>query len=226
MSVLIDWRSCLIPVVTFSIRPTWFPFFPFFSSSAIMSSLQPNVSAVVVELCGLSLGLLIQLSYVHRNLSVRSKLDVCAVHRTGRGAFEVHALAVVSAAVARALEFILRRLPVGSATQMRAARIDYEQAIRSFIHPDAILLLPLCVHAKPVILWIADFERCRGLKQSARQEEAEESQEPRGEKRRNHRPGKAPTLLIDFVVLGPDSGDTASLRSFGSSHCRSADIAN
>src|SRR5580765_4827615 len=126
MSVLIDWRSCLIPVVTFSIRPTWFPFFPFFSSSTIMSSLQPNVRAVVVELCGLSLELLIQLSYVQQNLSVRSMFDLSADQPPARPALDVHALPVASAPPARALEFILRRLPLGSATQMRAARIDYE----------------------------------------------------------------------------------------------------
>ena len=65
---------------------------------------------------------------------------------------------------------------------MGATSIDHEKAIRSSVHPDAILLLPLSVDAKPVILWIADLKDGRGLKQSARQEEAEESQEPRRQK--------------------------------------------
>lgn len=54
---------------------------------------------------------------VHDDLAIWSYLDVGTVHRSRSRTFEVNSLAVVAAAVARALEFVLRWLPIGSATK-------------------------------------------------------------------------------------------------------------
>src|ERR1041385_9005771 len=191
-----------------------------------MSSLQPDECAVVVELRRLPLGLLIKLRYVHQNLSVRGQLDVCTIHRPRRWSFEVHTFVVITAAVTWALEFVFRRLPIGSASQMRTPRVDHEQAIRATVHPDAIFLLPLRINTKSVILRIANFERSRGLKQSAWQEKSEECQEPRGEKCRNHRPCEAPPLLIDFIVFRTNCGHAARFSSFRRADRRSSNVAN
>src|SRR5882724_6923092 len=102
-----------------------------------------------------------------------------AVHRTRCRPLEVHAFAVISAAMAGALELVLARLPVGRATQVRAAGVNHKNAIRGLVHPDAKTLLPLGIHAKPIIFGIADLEAGSRLKQCTRQKETEKRQEPR-----------------------------------------------
>src|SRR6185312_15346977 len=151
---------------------------------------------------------------------------MCTIHGPRCWSFEVDAFVVVTTAVARALEFVFRGLPVGSATKMRAARIDHKQPIRATIHPDAIFLLPLGIDAESVVLRVADLERSRRFKQRARQEKSEECQEPCSEKRSNHGPSKTPSLLIDFVVLGANCSHPTRFRSFGSSDRRSSYVAN
>src|ERR1041385_960202 len=109
-------------------------------------------------MAGLSLGPLIEARSIHDNLAIWSQLHICSVHGTRGGAFEVHAFAVIAAAVAGALEFVLAGFPVRCAAEVRATRVNNKDAIRRAVYPDAVLLLPLGIHSKRVIGGIADFE--------------------------------------------------------------------
>src|SRR5215208_2323140 len=143
------------------------------SSSVVRrQSSNTDVGAIFVEVVGAALLPVVELAGVDDELPFGVELDLGAIHRARRGAFEVDALAVVTAAVARALELILARLPVGRAAQVRAARVDDEEALAVTHHPDAVLLLPLRVHPERVVAGEADAEDARRLEDGARQEEA------------------------------------------------------
>src|SRR5579862_4502120 len=66
----------------------------------------------------------VQAAGVYDDLPCSVFLDVRAVHRPGRGPLEVHALAVITAAVARAFELVLARFPFRGAAQVGAAGKD------------------------------------------------------------------------------------------------------
>ena len=114
---------------------------------------------------------------IHLDLACRQQLDVRAVHRPRRGTFEVHAFAVISAAVARALEFILARLPVGRAPQVSTAREDREDAFRVAHDPNTVRLLKPRIYAETKIGRITDNEYGFGFKKCAGKKEAEEHEE-------------------------------------------------
>ena len=175
-------------------------------------------------MAGLSLGPLIKLRNIHQNLTVGRNLNLGPVHGTRRRPFKVDAFAVVSAAVARTFELVLRRLPVGRAAQVSAARVDHENAVGRAVHPDAIFLLKLCVDSQAEVRGIADLERSSRLEQCARQEEAEEGDEPRRHEGRECGPGKAPARLIDLVVVGADRGHARGRCRSRSSDRRRADV--
>src|SRR5215204_4907652 len=122
-----------------------------------------DVGAVVVEMVRAALLPVVELAGVDDDLPLGVHRHLGAIHRARRGAFEVDALTVVAAAVARALELVLARLPVGRASQVRAARVDDEQALGVSDDPDAVLLLPLGVHAERVVARKADAEDARRL---------------------------------------------------------------
>ena len=67
-------------------------------------------------------------------------------------------------AMAWTFEFVLRRLPVGGASQVRAARVDNEEPVGRAVNPDAVLLLKFRVYADAVIGRIADLEYGARLK--------------------------------------------------------------
>src|SRR5437879_1471045 len=122
----------------------------------------------------LSLGPLIEPRSVYDDLAVGRQLDVRAVHRARRGTLKIDAFAVIPAAVTWALEFVFAGFPVRRAPEMRAARVDDENAIGSAVDPDAIFLLPLGVHAERIIGWITDLESSGRLKERSRQEKTDE----------------------------------------------------
>src|SRR5437763_214019 len=157
-------------------------------------------SPLVVEVARLALRLLEQSARVNDDLSFGVEADVGAIHRAGRGALEVYALAVVAAAVTRALKFVLACLPIGRAPQMCAAREDDEQALGVLHNPDAPLLLPLRIHADGVVAGEADAEDARRLEEGARQEEAQKHQEVYGEEREDAAPDYASSELVDGRV--------------------------
>src|SRR5690348_3445967 len=172
----------------------------------------------------LSLGPLIEPGSVHDNLAIRSNLYVRAVHRARRRAFEVHSFAVIAAAVAGALEFILACLPVGSAAQMRAARVDNKNAVRSAVHPDAVFLLELGVYAKRVVGGIADFKNRGRLEKRAREEKAEKGNEPCAEKGRDRAPDQTAASFVGGAGLGPNGGKAACRCGFRRADSRSANV--
>ena len=106
----------------------------------------------------------VELAYIDDDLPFGIELDLGAIHWARRGAFKVDALAVVTAAVARTLEFILARLPIGRAAEVRAARVDDEKPLGVLYDPDAILLLPLGINAERVVAGKADSKVLDGSK--------------------------------------------------------------
>ena len=66
---------------------------------------------------GLSLGPLIKPRNIHDDLAVRRQFHMRAIHGPRCGPFEIHAFAVVTAAVAGTLEFVFAGFPIGRATR-------------------------------------------------------------------------------------------------------------
>jgi len=97
-----------------------------------------------------------------------------AIHRARRGTFEVNALAVVAAAMARTFELVLASFPVRCAAEMRATSVNDKQAIRSLGYPDAILLLPFSIHPERVIAGRSDSECAGRFEDRSRQEKPQE----------------------------------------------------
>src|SRR5712692_5662217 len=126
----------------------------------------------------LSLGPLKEPRSVYDDLAVGRQFDVRAIHRPRRRAFKIHAFTVVAAAVARALEFVFAGFPVGRAAEMRAARVDDENAVGSTVDPDAIFLLPLGVDAERIVGGIADLKDGGRFEERAREEKTQEGDEP------------------------------------------------
>jgi hypothetical protein len=60
--------------------------------------------------------------------------------------------------MARTLEFVLAGLPVWSAAQMSAARVNHKNTIGSAIDPYAVLLLELGIDTKPEFGWVTDLK--------------------------------------------------------------------
>src|SRR5262249_39109177 len=85
--------------------------------------------AWVIEVARLSLGALIEARSVHDDLPVGSQGYVGAVHGSWCGTFEVHAFAIIAAAVAGTLEFVFASFPVRSAAEVRAARVDNKDPV-------------------------------------------------------------------------------------------------
>src|ERR1044071_5620750 len=147
--------------------------------------LERNIRPIVIKFVLLALWPSVELSGVHDDLPFGILLDVGAIHRARGRPFEIDSLAIVAAAVTRAFEFVFRGFPIGRAAEMRAARKDDKQAVGSFVHPDAILLLPFIADADVVIVWKADAELGGRFKDAARQKEAHEHQKDRKSTRLN-----------------------------------------
>src|SRR5216684_336048 len=252
-SVLRDSRSSLTPALRRSTRPTDLPFFPFplfssgiavlpfvggltvpcFTSLSGWGKPRPYNSCAwlhrqkrsrIAEVARLPLRPLIEPGSIHNDLAVGSQFHVRAIHGPRRGTFEVHTLAVVAAAVARALELVLAGFPIGCAAQMRAASVNDEHTARRAVHPDAVLLLPLGIDAQSVVRSVANLENRRRFKERAGKEKFKEGDEPRAEKSCDGDPYQPPPLLIDFAGLGTDSRQTASRRCFGRTDGRRTDV--
>ena len=148
---------------------------------------------------------------------------VGTVHRARRGAFEVHAFAVIAAAVARTLELVFAGFPVRRAAKMRAAGINHKEPVGSAVHPDAVFLLKLGVHAESVVRGIADFENRGRFEERSWEEEAEEGDEPCTKKGRNSAPDQAAASFIGFRRLRADCRNAARCRGLGRADRRSAD---
>src|SRR5260370_28368248 len=153
---------------------------------------------------GLPLGTLIEPGSVDDDLVVRRQFQVRSVNGTRRGPFEVDTFAVVSAPVAGTLEFVLAGFPVGRAAEMRAAGVDDENAVRCTADPDAVLLLPLRIHAQGVIRGITDFENRGRLEERTGEKETKEGNEPCTKETSDCTPHQAASALIDLTVIRSD----------------------
>src|SRR5690242_1724218 len=126
----------------------------------------------------LALGPFEKLGDIHDNLPVGRKLQSRAVHRARRRTFEVDSLAVVATAMARTLEFVFAGFPIGSTAEVRATGVNHKQAVRSAVHPDAVLLLPLGIHTECVIRREADLKHSGRFEKCARKKETQKRDEP------------------------------------------------
>src|SRR5579859_595970 len=164
-----------------------------------------------------------KLGNIHNNLSVGRQLQSCAVHRTRRRPFEVDSLAVVTAAMAGTLEFVLAGFPIGSAAEVRATGVNHKQAVRSAVHPDAVFLLTLGIHTESVIRREADlkysgrFEKCAGKKKTQKRDE------PSPEKAGDRTPNQAAASFVNSAVDRPNGRDSGGGGSFGGSDGRRTD---
>ena len=129
---------------------------------------------------------------VGNDLALRVQFHVGTVHGPRRRPFKIDSFRRVAAAVAGALEFVFRRLPIRSAAQVRALGKDRENLGGLPHHVDSILLLEPVTDTQHVIRRVAQIADCAGLKEGARKKEAQEHQEIRGQKCPNTSPGKAP----------------------------------
>ena len=102
--------------------------------------------------------------------------------RPRRRAFEIDPLGRIAAAVAGALEFVFRGLPVRRATQVGALGKNRENASRLADHIYPAPLLVTVTHAEQVVRRRAEIADSAGLKERAREKEAHEHQEVGGEK--------------------------------------------
>src|SRR5260370_8027175 len=100
-----------------------------------------------------------------------------AVHGTRRRSFEVDSFAVVSTAVAGALELVFAGLPIWCAAEVRAACVDHEEAIGCAVNPYAVFLLELGIDAQSEFRWVADLKTRVGFKQDTMKKEPEEAEE-------------------------------------------------
>src|SRR2546423_9771282 len=122
---------------------------------------------------------------------------MCAIHWPRGRTFKVNCLAVVTAALARAFKLILARLPVRSASQVRTAGVNHKNPIRSFVHPDAILLLPLGINTKSVVCGKTDAKSAGWLKDGSWQEEPQKHQEACRQKPRDACPDNSPPHFVN-----------------------------
>jgi len=139
---------------------------------------------------------------IHYDLSGGIERNIGAIHGARGWALEIYTLAVVTAAVARALEFIFRGLPFGRAAEMRATGEDDEEAIRLADDPDAIGHQKALVNSETEIGGKADIKSGIGLVQSAGKEKPEEHQEVHAEVAPNTGPYNSAAARIDGLRSG------------------------
>ena len=105
----------------------------------------------MVELARLSLWLFIQFRDVDHNLPFRVEPNLGTIHRPWRRPLKVDGFTVVATPVTGTLKLVFARPPVWSAAEMRAAGINNEYPVRSFVDPNAILLLPLGIDPECIV---------------------------------------------------------------------------
>src|SRR6266478_523252 len=173
----------------------------------------------------LPLGPLIKARSVYDDLAVGGQFEVGAIHRTRCGALEIDTFTVVAAAVARAFEFVLAGFPIRRATEMRAARVDDEDAVGRAVDPDAIFLLPLGIDAQRVVGRITDLEDGGRLEERAGEEKTQEGDKPGSQESCDRTPHKAAAPIVDFAVLRTNGCQTGSGRSSRGTYRRRAHVA-
>jgi len=109
---------------------------------------------------------------IHHDLPRGIELQERAIHRTRRWPLEIHALAVIPAAVARTFELVLGRLPLGRATQMSATSENSELAVGFANDPHAIRHQVPLVDSDAEIGRKAGSEHGIGFVQRARKEKS------------------------------------------------------
>ena len=98
---------------------------------------------------------------------------------------------------------------------MRTTRVDHKNAIRSFVHPDAVLLLPLGVNAKRVIRRKANGKLAGWLENRTRQEEPQKHEKTGSKKSNDGRPNNSSPHFIDRRLwCAFDDGTCRSGRDF------------
>src|SRR6266446_2429648 len=165
-----------------------------------------QIRSRLIEAARLTLGPLIKPGGVNDDFAVRSQLHEGAVHRPGRGPFEIDPFVVVAASVARTFELVFAGLPVRRTAEVGTTSVDDKDTIGSAIHPDAIFLLPFRVDTQTVIGGITDLEDGGWFEKSARQKKTEKRQKPCRQKGGDRNPHQPAAALIDDIVFRTNRG--------------------
>jgi hypothetical protein len=183
-----------------------------------------QISPSVVELISLAFRPRVEMTNVRDDLAIWSYSHLGTVHRSRSRTFEVNSLAVIAAAMTRALEFVLGWLPIGRAAQVRAACIDDEKLIRCAVHPNPVLLQIFLVDTERIVGWEPNLEDGRRFKEHTRQEETKERDEPCRKKSSHAAPNKSAAPPVRDGVRRSDGRYTGCGCRFRSPNCRSADV--
>src|SRR5579872_362356 len=188
----------------------------------LLPSLHIQIRTRIAKVTRLPLRPFKQLRHIHDNLPIRRQLHSRAVHRTRRWPLKVDPFTVVPAAVAGAFEFVLAGFPIRRAPQMRAARVYHEHAVRSAVHPNPILLLPLRIDTQGIVGRIPNLENGRRFKKCTWKEKTQKGDKPSPEKTRNSAPHKPAPPLIDSTNGWTHRRHTRRWRCFRGTHRRRA----
>ncbi len=122
------------------------------------------------------------LAFIHYQLPVVANGELQPIQRPRRRPFEIESRLIEAAAVAWALEFIFRRKPARSASEMRALGKNRVDAFFLAHDPDALLLFVFLAHlSHRVIGRPAGLEGRRRLEENSRKrgaKEAEQAEKP------------------------------------------------
>lgn len=157
------------------------------------------IGPISVELVLGALLPIVQPTSIDHYLSGWIEFNMSTVHRSGCRTFEVDALAVIPASVARTLEFTLARFPIRRTTEMCTAGINDEEPFGIADHPHAIVLLKFGIDTKPKVCRVSDPKNFAGFEKGSRQEEPQKHQEVGSKEATNGGPNDAATHLIDGI---------------------------
>jgi hypothetical protein len=138
----------------------------------------------------------VQTARIGHDLAGGVDFHMRAVHGPRRGTLEVDGFRIVTAAVTRAFELVLGRLPLGGATKMCTDGINDEEPVRLLDDPDTIGHQEFLIHAQGKIRREADGEDGIGFVKRPRKEEAQEHKEVDTEIAANGRPDHPPAHAV------------------------------
>src|ERR1700687_5833817 len=145
---------------------------------------------------------------IHHDLSVFGLGNAHPIHRTWCRTFEVNAILIVAAAMARALELGLRCQPARRTSKVRTLREDGVEALLRPHDPHTEVFLEALAHfTDRIVTGESRLEGRRGREQDAREGGAHGSQQ----RDRREDPEAAPTQAAEKIASGPQA---AELRAF------------
>src|SRR5581483_717239 len=116
-----------------------------------LTRLEGDVRSRIAELVTIAFRPFVKPAGIDHDLAFWINFYVSAIHRTRRRTFEIDSFNIVAATMTRTFEFVLARLPIGRATQVRAARVNHKQPVSSLLDPNAIRHFVFLINAETVV---------------------------------------------------------------------------